>query len=69
MSVAVGSSPRFTAGKPVALLERPGRAWRFDVGADPRSFIVVERDPAAPPIGVSVVLNWFDELRRLVPTD
>ena len=69
MSVAVGSSPRFTADKPVALFERPGRAWSFDVGADPRSFILVERDPAAPPIAVSVVLNWFDELRRLVPVN
>jgi hypothetical protein len=39
------------------------------VGADPRSFILVERDPAAPPIAVSVVLNWHEELKRLVPTN
>jgi serine/threonine-protein kinase len=69
MSVAVGSSPRFIADKPAALFERPGRAWRYDVGADPRSFILAERDPAAPPIAVSVVLNWFEELKRLVPTN
>jgi len=69
MSVTVRTSPRFTADKPVVVLERPGRAWLFDAGSDSRSFILVERDPAAPPIAVSVVLNWFDELRRLAPVN
>ena len=30
-------------------------------------FFVVERDPAAPPVRAHVVLNWFDELKALVP--
>ena len=30
-------------------------------------FFVVERDPTAPPVRAHVVLNWFDELKALVP--
>jgi eukaryotic-like serine/threonine-protein kinase len=67
MAVAVRTTTRFSADKPVVLFERPGRTWSFDVSGN-RNFVVVERDPAMPPATVNVILNWFDELKALVPT-
>ena len=40
--------------------------WGFDVDPD-GGFLFVERDPAAPPVRVHVVLNWFEELEARVP--
>ncbi len=40
------------------------RAW--DVMPDGQRFIAVERAPVST---LNVILNWFDELKRLVPTD
>jgi Tol biopolymer transport system component len=42
----------------------PGRS--YDVGADGR-FVLIEGPPEAPVTRVNVVLNWFDDLKRLVP--
>jgi hypothetical protein len=52
-------------GRPVVLFER---AWQgYDVAPDGR-FIAVVPDENTPPTPAHVVLNWFEELRRLVPT-
>jgi hypothetical protein len=74
MVVDVATRPTFSAGKPRRLFERryePTLAlWpNYDVTSDGQRFLVVktlDQDPTPPQI--NVVLNWFDELKRLVPT-
>ena len=39
----------------------------YDVSADGESFIMLESDEAMP-TEINVVLNWFEELKHLVPT-
>ena len=51
------------------LFELP-RVRDFDVAADGQRFLVIqETEDFAPVTKLNVVLNWFGELRRLVPTD
>ena len=41
----------------------------YDVSADGTEFIMVQRIGAPQADQVNVVLNWFEELKRLVPTN
>ncbi len=54
-----------TVGRPALLFEAP---MGVDVAADGRFFGVL-RDSTVPQAPVSVVANWFEELKRLVPVD
>ena len=38
----------------------------YDVGPDGR-FVLIEGPPETPVTRFNVVLNWFDDLKRLVP--
>jgi Tol biopolymer transport system component len=77
MAVSTTLSPQFTAGRPQALFRfaglyrMSGTAAAFDVHPDGQRFIMVtEADTAttsAPRQQLNVVLNWYDELKRLVP--
>jgi len=77
MEVPVELQPRFAAGTPTRLLEGrflfggPGRA--YDVSPDGSRFLMITEgdgpgDDSSPP-GIVVVQNWFEELKRLVPTE
>lgn len=61
---------------PRVALERPYAAFggtvfprNYDLSADGKRFLVIKEGSAgsAPPI--NVVLNWVEELKRLVPTN
>ena len=42
--------------------------WRdYDVAPDGR-FLIIQEPQEPTPLGINVVLNWFEELKRLVPT-
>ena len=42
----------------------------YDVAPDGRHFIMIEaNEPKSPPTELSVALNWFAELKRLVPAN
>ena len=42
--------------------------WRnYDVAPDGR-FLIIKESQELTPLGINVVLNWFEELKRLVPT-
>ncbi len=41
----------------------------YDVSADGESFIMLEFGQDKTPATFNVVLNWFDELERLVPIE
>jgi len=53
-------------GRPEMLFER--RLLGYSVARDGR-FLAVLPDETAPPPVVDVVLNWFEELKRLAPVD
>lgn len=39
----------------------------FDVMPDGKHFVMIRGEPKSIPDRINVVLNWYDELRRLVP--
>ncbi len=41
----------------------------YDVTPDGQRFVMVESAVESDPTEVVVVLNWFEELKRLVPTN
>lgn len=74
----MGGQPRVSPGKPRLLFQGPflysgdlatlSGCRQYDVTPDGRAFLMVkssERELAAPPI--HFVVNWFEELKRLVP--
>ena len=76
MAVPVQTEPSFTQGTPEVLFEGPyvlGPGRNYDVAPDGQRFLMItegggaEDTSAAPTI--IVVQNWFEELRRLVPTN
>ena len=75
MAVAITTKPTFRAGTPTLLFDGqyvqsgPGRA-DYDITTDGRRFLMVKEDkPREGPRQINVVLNWFEELKRLVPTE
>jgi hypothetical protein len=74
MSVPVQTEPTFSAGNPTVILERvrvitPGRS--YDVSRDGQRFLVIKEPASASQSGsirhLDVVLNWTEELTRLMP--
>lgn len=76
LRVPVTTNPRFRAGAAQVLLEVQYQeatymlAPNFDIAPDGKSFVMVKADESwGKPTEVRVVLNWFDELERLAPTN
>jgi serine/threonine-protein kinase len=68
MAVDVQTSPAFRAGTPKVLFQGT-YAGSYDVAPDGKRFLMI-KPPAgaqAPTDQVTMVLNWFEELRRRVP--
>ena len=76
VAVAVEAKPVFQAGRPQVLFEGPyvrspanlGGNQYFDVGKDGRFLMIKPSDAANSRSNIVVVLNWSQELERLVPT-
>ena len=74
MAVPITLQPTFAAGVPRPLFrsdfEPSGtNTSGYDVSPDGRRFLMIQpTEPEQPATQVSVVINWFEELRRLVPT-
>jgi len=76
MAVEIVTEPTFTSRRPRLLLEEqyaplPIPSATYDVAADGR-FIVAERaglSDGSARTQIHLVLNWFEELKRLVPTN
>lgn len=74
MTVSFRAEPVLIVGKPRLLFEGSyatalwfGRL--YDVSPDGRRFLMVKQsDPPPAPTQFNVVLNWFGELERLVPS-
>ena len=73
MAVEIRTSPTFTAGTPRRLFEgrfarSPNTVASYDVSADGQRFLRVQpMHPDPPRDRIQVTLNWFEELKRLVP--
>jgi Tol biopolymer transport system component len=73
MSVAIQTSPSFQAGKPTSLFGgsfdlRTNTGITYDVDPKGNRFLMLRPAEESTAPSVMIVLNWFDELRRLVPT-
>jgi Tol biopolymer transport system component len=74
MSVPVNLTPALTFGKPVTLFQGRYVATglgppSYDVTSDGQRFLMVKPSPEElAPGRIHVVLNWFEELNRRVPT-
>ncbi len=76
MAAEIVTEPTFTSRRPRLLLEEqyaplPIPSATYDVAADGR-FIVAERaglSDVSARTQIHLVLNWFEELKRLVPTN
>ena len=73
MAVDITTEPTFSAGKPRVLFEsdyyQSSAGREYDVTPDGQRFLMVrtenlERETVTE---LHVVLNWFEELKRLVP--
>jgi serine/threonine-protein kinase len=62
----------FSTGKPARVFDRayaiPVGFRTYDVSPDGRRFLMIKDDQSAAAAGIVVVLNWQEELKRLVPT-
>ena len=73
MLVPVQTQPTLSAGLPRPLFEgsyvydSPDFMSNYDLSPDGQRFLMVEEPEVSTPI--TVVLNWFEELKRLVPTN
>ena len=77
MAVAIEteSEPELSVGTPRLLFEGrflPGPNWarrNYDISPDGQRFLMIQREQDLVPTEIIVVLNWFEELKRLVPTN
>jgi len=72
MSVAIETSPSFSAATPEPLFEgiQRSRTRDYDLTRDGQQFVILA--PESEERGtqqVNIVLNWFDELERLAPSE
>ena len=77
MAVDIATRPSFAAGKARVLFAgpyelSPATSPDYDVSPDGQRFLMLkpaEAGEAAAPTQINVVLNWFEELKRRVPTE
>ncbi len=73
MAAEVATQPTFQAATSRLLFQGPYEGTPsvspdYDVTADDQRFLMVQRsEQQSSPTDFSVVLNWFEELKRLVP--
>ncbi len=75
MAVAIQTEPDFDPGSPVLLFEGdhdlremdPRGSPNYDIGPDGR-FLMIKADPNPPSTQINFIVNWFEELKRLVPS-
>ena len=77
MVVSVQTSPRFRLTAPSELFRgdflspwnQSGVARTYDVAPDGQHFLMIERGEVEGATDLHVILNWFEELKQLVPTE
>ncbi len=74
IGVSIQTEPVFKAGPPQVLFEgayvsnqRLPQVQNYDVSPDGQRFLMIKDH--TQPAQIHVIRNWFEELKRLVPTD
>ena len=73
MAVPIETGENFTPGTPERLLDKayraeaPGRT--YDIAPDGQRFLMIQQPESteAGPTSITIVLNWFEELKQRVP--
>jgi hypothetical protein len=65
MRVPVQTSPAFSAGTPELLFDGP--FVQLEVTSDHQRFIATVQKQKNQPDQMNVIVNWFDEVRKLAP--
>ncbi len=74
MVVGIKTEPTFAAESPVVLFtgryNMGGTVVDYDISPDGQRFLMMKEadEGEVPQAQINVVLNWFEELKRLVPT-
>ena len=73
MAEEIATQPGFIAGTPRTLFEGAydstyGPVTNYDVSPDGQRFLMVKPAEQSAPTQINIVLNWFEELKRRVPT-
>jgi serine/threonine-protein kinase len=72
-AVTLETEPTLNAGKPRLLFEgqyvQSEAIPQYDVSSDGQHFVMIQSAQEAAPTELHVVLNWFEELKRLAPYD
>ena len=74
MAVTVDTSPDLVVSSPRRLFPNNNYSgsggWSYDVSPIDGRFLMTQapEDPASGEVTIWVTLNWFEELKRLVPT-
>ncbi len=75
MAVDIKTQPTLRPGTLRQLFEGPYRRTptestaHYDVSADGQRFLMIKEEQQEAGTQINVVLNWFEELKRLVPTE
>ena len=77
MAVSIQTTPVFRSSRPRELFEGPylsgadtaAIATTYDVAADGEHFLMIEGGEEEGGNQLHLVLNWFDELKRLAPPE
>ena len=73
MAVAIETEPELNPGNPELLFEGPfgrgGFGTNYDVTADGDRFLMIRQEEGREQGELQIVLNWFEELERLAPTE
>jgi hypothetical protein len=65
MAVAVQTRPAFKASAPRPLFHGHYAIWNYDITPDGRRFIMIRPGPSEAPLTqITLVQNWFEELKR-----
>ena len=68
LAVSVQTEPSLRVGAPRVLFDWPyGLQHRFNISPQDDGFVMIKTDPDSDPTKFHVVLNWSEELKRLVP--
>ena len=71
MVVSIETEPTFTPGRPKVLFTGryfAGAGRNYDISPDGQRFLMIKAEEEAA-AQINVVLNWFEELKRLAPTN
>ena len=74
MAADIETDPAFTHAKPRTVMEiapyfvRDSVRANYDIAPDGRRYVMV-KSLEQPGEQIRVVVNWFEELKRLVPTE